>query len=88
MAKQTKNQPPLQALPALPIRMLRLHAKLLVAAVDRRSPPVLLMPWDWRVPTRLSAGWDIGVVAYVVHDAHHGFSLQRRAHPQARCGAG
>jgi len=78
MAKQTKNQPPLQALPALPIRMLRLHAKLLVAAVAGLAA-VLLMPWGWRVPTRLLAGWDIGVVAYVVmtHTMAFRYSIER-----------
>jgi len=65
MAKQKKNQPPLQALPALPVRMLRLHAKLLVAAAVG-IVATLLMPWSWRLPTRLLAGWDLGIVAYVV----------------------
>ena len=43
MAKPKKNQPPLQALPPLPVRMLRLHAKLLVAAVVGIAA-ALLMP--------------------------------------------
>jgi uncharacterized membrane protein len=65
MAKQSKNQPPLEALPPLPIRMLRLHAKLLTAAVIGVAAAVL-MPWTWRLPTRLLSGWDIGVLVYLV----------------------
>jgi uncharacterized membrane protein len=65
MAKQSKNQPPLEALPPLPVRMLRLHAKLLTAAVIGVAAAVL-MPWTWRLPTRLLSGWDIGVLVYLV----------------------
>jgi uncharacterized membrane protein len=65
MAKKAKNQPPLQALPPLPLRMLRLHAKLFVSAVIG-VVAVLLMPGSWRLPTRLLAGWDIGVIFYLM----------------------
>lgn len=48
----------------LPIRVVKLHAKLLSAAVIG-IVIALLTPRDWLTPTRLLAGWDIGVALYL-----------------------
>jgi len=48
----------------LPIRIARLHAKLLIAAVVGLSI-VVLAPLDVRLATRLLIGWNIGVAIYL-----------------------
>jgi uncharacterized membrane protein len=50
--------------PPLPIRVARLHAKLLIAAFVGLAV-LLLTPGDFRLPTRLLIGWDMGVALYL-----------------------
>ncbi len=59
-----KNPPPLQVLPPLPIRIAKLHGKLMIAAAVGVVVAVFA-PHDWRMPTRLLAGWDIGIACYL-----------------------
>jgi uncharacterized membrane protein len=61
---QNKLPPPLQILSPLPIRIARLHAKLLIATVVGIIV-IVLVPADWRLPTRLLAGWNVGVALYL-----------------------
>ncbi|HEY1473536.1 MAG TPA: DUF1345 domain-containing protein [Pseudolabrys sp.] len=49
----------------MPIRMARLHARLLIAAVVSIAV-IVIAPSDLRLPTRLLAGWNIGIVCYLV----------------------
>ncbi len=49
----------------LPIRVARLHAKLMIATAVG-IVFTLLLPGDLRMPTRLLAGWDVGVALYLV----------------------
>jgi uncharacterized membrane protein len=60
MAKN-KHLPPL---PPLPVRIAKLHAKLMIAAIVG-VVVTILVPGDWRMPTRLLAGWDVGVALYL-----------------------
>ncbi len=62
MAK-TRRLPPL--LPPLPIRLARLHAKLLIAALVGLGV-VVLAPFHWHLPTRLLVGWNVGLVLYLI----------------------
>ncbi len=48
----------------MPIRVARLHAKLMIAAAVGISVSVLL-PGDVRLPTRVLAGWDVGIALYL-----------------------
>ena len=63
MAK-TKSPPPPKSRPPLPVRVVRLHAKLVIAAIVGIIVTALL-PGDWRLPTRLLVGWDVGVALYL-----------------------
>jgi len=54
-----------QALPGLPLRMARLHAKLLIA-IAVGVAAALVTPADWRIWTRLLCGWDVAVAIYLV----------------------
>lgn len=65
MVARKKNQAPLKKLPPLPWRMARMHAKLVVAAIVGIVIGVT-MPLALRLPTRILAGWDIGVAVYLV----------------------
>jgi uncharacterized membrane protein len=56
-----KQLPPL---PPLPVRVARLHAKLMIAAVVGLAV-IVLAPGDFRLPTRLLIGWDVGVGLYL-----------------------
>ena len=56
-----KQLPPL---PPLPVRVARLHAKLMIAAVVGLAV-IVLAPGDFRLPTRLLVGWDVGVALYL-----------------------
>jgi uncharacterized membrane protein len=51
-------------LPILPVRLARLHGKLLVAAAVGFVAGALL-PGDMRLPTRVLSGWDIGIALYL-----------------------
>ncbi|MBI4365244.1 MAG: DUF1345 domain-containing protein [Deltaproteobacteria bacterium] len=66
-----KSPPPLRPIPLrpiplrpLPIRIARLHGKLMAAAFVGIALTVL-MPGDFRLPTRVLAGWDVGVALYL-----------------------
>jgi uncharacterized membrane protein len=58
---------PLPAKPrrSMPIRMARLHARLFIAAIIGLLV-IAVLPSDWRPPTRLLAGWDVGITLYLV----------------------
>ena len=60
MAKS--KSPP--ALRPLPIRIAKLHDKLVIAAIVGVAVTVLV-PVDFRLPTRLLVGWDVGVALYL-----------------------
>jgi len=51
-------------LPPLPVRVAKLHAKLVIAAIVGLVV-IALVPGDMRLPTRLLAGWDVGVALYL-----------------------
>ena len=62
MAKTERLPPPL---PPLSIRLVRLHAKLLIATLVGLGV-VALAPFHWHLPTRLLAGWNAGLVLYLI----------------------
>src|SRR5882757_229668 len=49
----------------LPVRVVFLHAKLAIATVVGVLT-ILLAPSGWHLPTRLLAGWDVGVALYLI----------------------
>jgi uncharacterized membrane protein len=53
--------------PSLPVRIARLHEKLVTAALFGFAVAALtwLAPQAFRVPTRLLLGWDVGVALYL-----------------------
>ncbi len=61
MAKKI-SLPPLRP---LPLRIARLHAKLMIAAVIGIAVTVLARGGDFRLVTRLLIGWDVGVALYL-----------------------
>ena len=52
--------------PPLPIRIARLHAHLMISAAFGGIVLCALVFADWRLPTKLLAGWDAGVALYLV----------------------
>jgi uncharacterized membrane protein len=48
------------------MRLVRLHARLLISAAIGLAVTLALLNTDWRLPTKLLAGWDIGVALYLV----------------------
>jgi uncharacterized membrane protein len=62
---QKKPPPPLTPLRPLPIRIAKLHAHLMIAAVVGIAV-IAFVSGGWRLPTRLLAGWDAGVALYLV----------------------
>jgi uncharacterized membrane protein len=54
------------ARPILPVRVARLHSRLLISAAVGIAVTLGLAMTDWRMATRLLLGWDIGVVLYLV----------------------
>ena len=50
----------------MPVRLARLHARLLLSIAVGVAVPLLPVLTDWRMPTRLLIGWDVGVVLYLV----------------------
>jgi uncharacterized membrane protein len=60
-----KPSPPPTPLRPMPIRIARLHARLLIAAVIG-IVVIVILPSDWRLPTRLLAGWNVGIALYLV----------------------
>ena len=70
---QNKHQPPPS--PPLPLRVARLHGKLLIAALLGIAVTVLTRTGDFRLMTRILTGWDVGVALYLVLT----LSMMRRA---------
>jgi len=64
MAQKKPSPPPKPPRP-LPVRMVRLHARQFVAVVVGLSVAAML-PADWRMSTRLLAGWNVGIALYLV----------------------
>ena len=50
--------------PPLPVRVAKLHAKLMIAAAVGLAV-IALAPGDFRLPTRLLVAWDVGVALYL-----------------------
>lgn len=63
MAKSKPLSPP-KPLAPLPIRVVRLHAKLAIAAVVGIAV-IALAPFDMRLTTRLLVGWNVGIALYL-----------------------
>src|SRR5674476_147147 len=61
-----KPSPPLTPLRPLPIRIAKLHAHLMISAAFGGIVLFALVFADWRLPTKLLAGWDAGVALYLV----------------------
>jgi len=60
-----KPSPPMTPLRPLPIRIAKLHAHLMIAAVVGIAV-IAFVPGGWRLPSRLLAGWDAGVAIYLI----------------------
>jgi uncharacterized membrane protein len=54
------------ARPILPVRLARLHARLLISIAVGMAMTLGLAMTDWSMATRLLLGWDIGVALYLV----------------------
>jgi uncharacterized membrane protein len=54
------------ARPILPVRLARLHARLLISVAVGMAVILALAMTDWSMATKLLLGWDIGVVLYLV----------------------
>lgn len=54
------------ARPIMPIRLARLHARLLISIAVGLAVTLGLGVTDWTMATRLLLGWDMGVVLYLV----------------------
>jgi uncharacterized membrane protein len=52
--------------PLMPIRLLRLHARLLISIVIGIAVALVLITTEWRTSTKLLAGWDVGVICYLL----------------------
>ena len=52
--------------PIMPVRLARLHARLLISIAFGATVTLGLAMADWRMATRLLLGWDMGVVLYLV----------------------
>jgi uncharacterized membrane protein len=62
---QKKRLPPILPLAPLPIRVARLHGKLLISAAFGAIVLIALIAIDWRLPTKLLVAWDVGVSLYL-----------------------
>jgi uncharacterized membrane protein len=60
-----KNKPLHKPLTHLPVRVAKLHGKLLIAAILGLIV-VAIAPGHWRLPTRILIGWDLGIALYLV----------------------
>jgi uncharacterized membrane protein len=65
MAK-IKRPPPSPLLSALPLRIIKLHAKLAIAIIVGIAVAAAVAPLDLRWGTRILAGWNVGVAIYLV----------------------
>lgn len=54
------------ARPIMPMRLARLHARLLISIAVGMAVTLGLAMTDWSMATKLLLGWDIGVVLYLV----------------------
>ena len=54
------------ARPSMPVRVARLHVRLLISAAVGMAVTFGLSMTDWTMATKLLLGWDIGVVLYLV----------------------
>jgi uncharacterized membrane protein len=54
------------ARPIMPVRLARLHARLLISIAVGMAVILGLSMTDWSMPTKLLFGWDTGVVLYLV----------------------
>ena len=54
------------ARPSIPVRIVRLHVRLLISAVVGMAVTLGLAMTNWSMATKLLLGWDIGVVLYLV----------------------
>ncbi|HET7910861.1 MAG TPA: DUF1345 domain-containing protein [Pseudolabrys sp.] len=52
--------------PLMPVRLARLHARLLISVAVGLAVTLALASTDWRLATRLLAGWDVGVGLYLI----------------------
>lgn len=50
----------------MPIRLVRLHIRLLISIALGLAVLLVLVPVHWRVPSKLLAGWDAGVALYLM----------------------
>lgn len=51
--------------PVMPVRLARLHARLLISIAIGMAVTIGLAMTDWSMATKLLLGWDIGVVLYL-----------------------
>jgi len=49
----------------MPLRLARLHARLLISVAVGVTVTLALMMTDWRLPSRILTGWDVGVGLYL-----------------------
>jgi uncharacterized membrane protein len=52
--------------PLMPVRLARLHARLLISVVFGVAVTLMLAAANWRLATRLLTGWDAGVGLYLI----------------------
>lgn len=52
--------------PLMPLRLARLHARLLISVAVGVAITLALTVTDWRLPSRILTGWDVGVGLYLV----------------------
>src|SRR5262245_65744153 len=52
--------------PLMPVRLARLHARLLISVAIGAAVTLALAATDWRLATRLLTGWDVGISFYLV----------------------
>src|ERR1700688_2539946 len=54
------------ARPNLPVRFVRLHARLLISIAVGMAVTLGLAMTDWSTATKLLIGWDVGIVLYLL----------------------
>src|SRR6185369_15328322 len=57
---------PARPLSPLPVRIVRLHAKLVVAIIITIAVAAGMARFDINLPARLLTGWDVGIAVYLV----------------------
>ena len=66
--------------PLMPVRLARLHARLLISVAVGLFVTLGLSLTDWSMATKLLIGWDIGVVLYLVLVYQLMVTLRHRRH--------